>query len=187
MSFIGVISIIVTTGFTIAETTPSKTTTEKTTPTTTTPTKTPTSNTKTGVAESASSIKVLIVTDTGSKTYHDFPKVQQWTLQQALSDRTSPQLQLESVPSTDKEYLYDLVKRKFANDPKIPEFDVFLEATTKDNKKVVTTKYAACAIDQYWLWTDTDEQEYRFLKSDIIEPREQFFLKCKGYSINPTK
>ncbi len=127
------------------------------------------------------------MTDTGSKTYHDFPRIRQWTLQQAFSDRTSPQLQLESVPSTDKSYLYDLVKRKFANDPKIPLFDVLLEATTKDNKVVVTTKYSECVIDQYWLWTDTDEQEYRFLKSDTIEPREQLFLKCRGYSINPTK
>lgn len=175
-------SIIVTTGFTIAETTPVKTPSA-----TTTPVKTPTSNSKSGDGEPATTIKVLIVTDTGMSTYHDFPKIQQWTQQQAFSDRTSPQLQLDSVPSSDKSYLYDLVKRKFANDPKIPEFNVFLEATTKDNKIIVTTKYSQCTIDQYWLWTNTDEQEYRFLKSDNIEPREQFFLKCKGYSINPKK
>ena len=178
---IGIVSIIVTTGFTIAETTPAKTT-EKTPPA-----KEQTSNSKSGVGEPAITIKVAIVTDTGMRTYHDFPKIQQWTLQQAFSDRKTPQLQLDSVPSTDKAYLYDMVKRKFENDPKIPEFDVFLEATTKDNKVVVTTKYTQCAIDQYWLWTNTDEQEYRFLKSDNIEPREQFFLKCKGYAINPTK
>ena len=178
---IGIVSIIVTTGFTIAETTPAKTT-EKTPPA-----KEQTSNSKSGVGEPAITIKVAIVTDTGMRTYHDFPKIQQWTLQQAFSDRKTPQLQLDSVPSTDKAYLYDMVKRKFENDPKIPEFDVFLEATTKDNKVVVTTKYTQCAIDQYWLWTNTDKEQYRFLKSDSIEPREQFFLKCKGYAINPTK
>jgi len=199
LAIIGVISIIVTTGFTIAETTytkisygmptPAITTPAKTTPTIIPPSKAPvaTSNIKSEEGEPATSIKVLIVTSEGKKTYHNFQNIQQWTLQQAHSDRTSPQLQLESVPSTDKAYLYDMIKRKFENDPKIPEIEVYLEATTKDNQKIVTAKYSGCMIDQYWLWTDTDEQQYRFLKSDNIEPREQFFLKCKGYFINPIK
>jgi len=190
---IGVISIIATTGFTIAETSPVKTTPVKTTSTTpptiitspvTPPTKIPTSNIKSSDVESATSIKTTIVTSTGLRTEHNFQKVIQWTLQQAHSDRSSPQLELDSIPSMDKGYLYDMVKRKFENDPKISDVVIFLDAITKDNKTIVSTKYSGCQIDQYWLWTDTDKEQYRFSKADAIEPHEQFFFKCTGYSVN---
>jgi hypothetical protein len=181
LAIIGIISIIVTTGFTIAETTPAKTT-EKTTPA-----KTPTSNIKPGDGESATSIRVTFVTSTGERISYNIQKVVQWVQLQVYSDRKSPQLELDSTPSTDKTFLYDMVKRKFEGDAKATDPDIILEAITKDNKVIITTKYVSCAVDQYWLWTDTDEQQYRFLKSDNIEPREQFFFKCKGYSINPTK
>ncbi|MDH3312426.1 MAG: hypothetical protein OEM28_04660 [Nitrosopumilus sp.] len=144
--------------------------------------KTSTSNHESYGDESKSTIKVFIMTNTGQKTYRDFHIVQ-WT--NAYPDKLSPRLVLDSTPSIDKEYLYNMVKQKFENDGNIDSVDILLEATSKDSSVIVRTKYVGCEIDQYWLGTNIPDTQAQDLKSNSMEYYEQFFFKCENYSVNP--
>lgn len=132
----------------------------------------------------ATSIKVLIKTDNGKKAYYDFPRVEQWLQRQAYGDKVEPNLLLEGVPSTDKAYLYDMIKGKsiggYTN-----TLDVILETITKSNKVIVSVKYTGCKIDQYWLYMNVDKTQYNYLGTNAPEPREQYYIKCIGYFVNP--
>ena len=133
--------------------------------------------------EGTTSIKVFIITNTGEKKSHNFQKIIQWT-QQAYPNRLTPQLELDSIPGSDKEYLYNMVKQKFENNEHIDNVDILLEVISKDNTVIVRTYYTSCEIDQYWLVTDNKIQSPD-VKSNNLDPHEQFFFKCKDYSVNP--
>lgn len=77
-----------------------------------------------------------------------------------------------------------MVRQKFENDTNIDSLDIFLEATSKDDMIIISTKYVGCKIDQYWICTNIFDTKTHDLKLNNMEPYEQFFFKCEEYSFN---
>jgi len=80
--------------------------------------------------------------------------------------------------------LYNLVKQKFENDTSKDVIDIFLEITSKDNTVIFNIEYIGCEIDNYVLGLNDNEPHTQSIESDNIIPYEQFFFKCKEYSVN---
>ena len=91
-----------------------------------------------------------------------------------------PQFELESIPSKDKKPFYELVT-KYQKGPKPQPFTVNIDIIAGDGSVIETLNYEKCEISAYWVFSDDNEQSYRFAKNDGIEIRDATDFLCTGY------
>ena len=87
---------------------------------------------------------------------------------------------LESLPSTDKEWLYQLFA-KYVNPGKIPEeFDVTVEVYTGDETLLQTWGYNKCERENYELYLDDSIVYYKFHEKWQSEIKDRIIFVCAG-------
>ena len=96
---------------------------------------------------------------------------------------TQPIFWLRSLPSADKQVIYNLVD-KYVNAGKKPtQFDVRVDVLAGDGTLIQSWKYTKCDIFDYSTYIDSNKDEYRYGKSDKIEIRELLVIGCAGFSL----
>jgi len=95
----------------------------------------------------------------------------------------TPAFILQSLPSKDKQLLYDLVNKYIDATSTLGPFDVTVEVLAGDSEIIQTWEYRRCGINDYTTFVDTNKEEYRFSDTDDIEIRELFVIACSGFSI----
>jgi hypothetical protein len=99
-------------------------------------------------------------------------------------DEGKKQFYLESLPSKDKEWLYQLFS-KYVNPGKIPEpFDVDVDVLTGDGRVLQTWEYNDCERTDYQLFLDDGLLIYKFHEKWQSEMKDRSFLACNGLSLN---
>ena len=95
-----------------------------------------------------------------------------------------PAFLLRSMPSNDKAPIYDLVDR-FVNAGSTPTpFFVNVEVIAGDGTVIQTWEYRRCAVVDYAVFVNDEEDEYRFGDKDEAEIRDVLVVECAGFSLN---
>jgi hypothetical protein len=95
-------------------------------------------------------------------------------------DSKSKQFYLESLPSKDKQWLYDLTSR-YINPGKIPElFEVTIEVISDDGTILQTWDYGQCEISNYDVYLDDSLLNYKYHDRWQSEIRDRTFFNCGG-------
>ena len=95
-----------------------------------------------------------------------------------------PAFLLRSLPSDDKAPIYDLVDR-FVNAGSTPTpFFVNVEVIAGDGTVIQTWEYRRCAVVDYAVFVNDEEDEYRFSDKDEAEIRDVLVVECAGFSLN---
>jgi len=95
-------------------------------------------------------------------------------------DSSSKQFYLESLPSKDKQWLYDLAS-KYINPGKIPEhFEVTVEVVSGDGTILQTWEYSKCEISNYDIYLDDSLLNYKYHERWQSEIRDRTFFDCSG-------
>jgi len=95
----------------------------------------------------------------------------------------TPLFILRSLPSLDKQIIYDLVN-KYVRAGKSPEpFDVSVDILTGDGDMLQSWQYRKCDVLDYSTYVDSDKDTYRFGKSDKAEIRELILFGCAGFHL----
>lgn len=97
-------------------------------------------------------------------------------------DKT-PAFILQSLPSKDKELLYDVVNMYVNAGAKPVQFDVEVDVISGDGESIQTWEYRKCDVNDYATFTETNKEEYRFVDSNDMEIRELFVFACSGFSL----
>jgi hypothetical protein len=93
-------------------------------------------------------------------------------------DSSSKQFYLESLPSKDKAWLYEIASM-YINTGKIPEpFEVFIEVITGDGTTIQTWEYDRCEITNYDVYLDDSLLNYKYHERWQSEIRERTFFDC---------
>lgn len=95
-------------------------------------------------------------------------------------DSSSKQFYLESLPSKDKQWLYDLASM-YINPGKIPElFEVTIEIVSGDETTIQTWEYGKCEISNYDIYIDDSLLNYKYHDKWQSEIRDRTFFDCGG-------
>lgn len=89
-----------------------------------------------------------------------------------------PSFTLYSLPSPDKQPVYEVVERYLDHQYAIPDFFVDVEILTGSGDVLQTWKYEKCKIVDYWVYSNTDKTRYNFSDTDGIEIRDGMTLSC---------
>lgn len=100
-----------------------------------------------------------------------------------------PEFQLVDLPSKDKAQFYQLVSAALVtaqnnNGEIAPIFDTRIDVTTGDGTLLYTLEYDQCQISTYWLYADSNKQDYRIASEDQMEYREVTNFVCEGYHMD---
>ena len=99
-------------------------------------------------------------------------------------DSKSKQFYLESLPSKDKQWLYD-VASMYINPGKIPElFEVTVEVVSGDGNILQIWEYDECEISNYDLYLDDSLLNYKFHDRWQSEIRDRVIFDCSGLKLN---
>jgi len=98
---------------------------------------------------------------------------------------TNPKLQLEGIPSTDKEPFYRHAERIFDKKTVIDQIDIEIDIIAKDSSLIERLEYKNCRLTGYWVYVNDQKDEYRFGKADKPELREVLNFDCGEYRIRP--
>jgi len=91
---------------------------------------------------------------------------------------------IESLPSNDKEWFYQLLA-KYVNPGKIPEeFDVAVEVFSGDNTLLQTWEYNQCERDNYGLYLDDSIVFYKFNEKWQSELNDGIIFEYVGLEFN---
>jgi len=104
-----------------------------------------------------------------------------------ISSLSAGQFQLESTPSKDKKIFYDLVSKYINPNQKPSQVDVNIDVITGDGKTLETLQYSRCVIISYFVYTNTNKEEYRLSNTDGPELRDVTSFLCEGFHIVVTK
>ena len=89
---------------------------------------------------------------------------------------------LESLPSKDKDWLYDLLSR-YINPGPIPQpMDITIELFSGDNSLLQTWDYNDCQRDSYELYLDESLLVYKFHEKWQSEIKDRMMFSCTGLS-----
>lgn len=117
----------------------------------------------------------------GEKTFYSFSSIVEFPAGQTFS-RSSPRIQLESVPSTDKTQFYKVVSEALSGKEQ-KKISLFIDIITPNGKVIETLQYIDCQITAHWVYTNTNKLEHRYIKADVPEMREITDFLCNGYKI----
>jgi hypothetical protein len=101
-----------------------------------------------------------------------------------LLDEGNKQFYLESLPSKDKEWLYQLFSR-YVNPGKIPEpFDVDIDVITGDGRVLQTWQYDDCERTDYQLFLEDGLLIYKLHEKWQSEIKDRSIFACAGLNLN---
>ena len=89
-----------------------------------------------------------------------------------------PSFRLNSLPSPDKQPVYEVVERYLDHQYAIPDFFVDVEILTGNGDVLQTWKYEKCKIVDYVVYNNTSKTQYNFSGTDGIEIRDEMVLSC---------
>jgi len=117
-------------------------------------------------------------------TFSKFSAIEQDNLPFLLPDNTfkkkTAMFYLESLPSSDKEWFYQLLER-YVNAGKIPEeFDVAIEVFSGDDTLLQTWEYENCERNNYELYLDESILYYKFHEKWQSELKDRTIFECRG-------
>ena len=91
---------------------------------------------------------------------------------------------LESLPSKDKEWMYQLFSR-YINPGSVPEeFDVTVDVVAGDGTILQTWEYADCERTDYQLFLDEGLLLYKYHEKWQSEIKDRSFFTCAGFKLN---
>ena len=100
-------------------------------------------------------------------------------------DRSSKAFYLESLPSTDKTWYYELASR-YVNAP-IPEpFNVTVEVKDGAGDVLQVWEYRNCELADFVSYYDDNLMAYKFHEKWQSEIRDRSLFSCAGFSFNST-
>ena len=122
------------------------------------------------------------------KTLNTFSKFVPITNENLVPDNPlgerAPQFYLESLPSKDKEWLYQLFSR-YINPGSIPEeFDVTVDVVAGDGTILQTWDYRDCERTDYQLLLDEGFLFYKYHEKWQSEIKDRSFFTCDGLKLN---
>jgi len=95
-------------------------------------------------------------------------------------DSSSKQFYLESLPSKDKEWLYEIASG-YINPGKIPEeFKVTIEVVSGDDEILQTWEYRECEMTNYDIFLDDGLLNYKFHEKWQSELQDRSTFDCGG-------
>jgi len=105
---------------------------------------------------------------------------------------TGPQFQLVDLPSKDKAQFYQLISASIQllgindnnNYETNPVFDVYVDLITGDGTLLYTLEYDQCQANAYWVYSDSNKEDYRMASEDQSEYREVTNFICQGYHLD---
>lgn len=96
----------------------------------------------------------------------------------------TPQFYLAGLPSKDKQNVYRLVD-EYVNPGRPPStYDIQVDLVSGDGETIQTWDYRKCDMQDYIVYLDTSELNYRYGEKDDSEFREVILWECAGFSIN---
>ena len=99
-------------------------------------------------------------------------------------DSSDKQFYLESLPSKDKAWLYELASM-YINPGKIPElFEVTIEMVSGDGEILQTWEYGKCKITNYDVYLEDGLLNYKFHEKWQSEIRDRTIFDCAGLKLN---
>jgi len=91
---------------------------------------------------------------------------------------------LESLPSKDKEWYYELLSR-YINPGKIPEpFDITVEIFTASDDLIQVWDYGDCVRNNYEIFLDDNLLSLKLHKKWDSEIKDRTFFQCEGLKLN---
>ena len=117
--------------------------------------------------------------------------VQNYRTTPRISSNVESQFQLVDLPSKDKTQFYQLVSTSIQilgtnnNNQEInPVFDTKIDLITGDGTLLYTLEYDQCQVNAYWVYDDSNKQDYRMASEDQSEYREVTNFVCQGYHLD---
>lgn len=117
--------------------------------------------------------------------------VQNYRTAPRISSNVESQFQLVDLPSKDKARFYQLVSTSIQilgtnnNNQEInPVFDTKIDLITGDGTLLYTLEYNQCQVNAYWVYDDSNKQDYRMASEDQSEYREVTNFICQGYHLD---
>lgn len=117
--------------------------------------------------------------------------IQNYRTAPRISNNVESQFQLVDLPSKDKARFYQLVSTSIQilgtnnNNQEInPVFDTKIDLITGDGTLLYTLEYNQCQVNAYWVYDDSNKQDYRMASEDQSEYREVTNFICQGYHLD---
>ena len=99
-------------------------------------------------------------------------------------DSSNKQFYLESLPSKDKQWLYNLASM-YINPGKVPElFEVSIDVVSGGEEILQTWEYDECEIKNYDMYLDDSLLNYKFHDMWQSEIRDRTIFECAGLKLN---
>ena len=95
----------------------------------------------------------------------------------------NPVFSLYSLPSDDKQPIYDLVTKYVKPGAKPRPFEVHVEVLNEQREIIQQWSYFKCDIVDYTTYVDNNKRTYRFTTIEGPEIRDATIFKCSGYTI----
>lgn len=91
-------------------------------------------------------------------------------------------LELESLPSTDKQQFYEILVKPSINPGKKPEpFDINVKFLTGNGDTIQIWKYTFCRINSYTPYLDENLSKIKFVGAYVSEMRDKTAFSCDGF------
>jgi hypothetical protein len=102
-------------------------------------------------------------------------------------DNDVKQFYLESLPSKDKDWYYNL-SSQYINPGKTPEsFNVTVEVLAASDDVIQVWNYDSCTQSNYEIFLDENVLTYKFHKKWDAEIKDRSFFSCEGLNLNDSK
>jgi hypothetical protein len=99
-------------------------------------------------------------------------------------DDTTKQFYLESLPSKDKDWYYELLSQ-YINPGKTPEpFNISVQVLAGNESLIQEWNYSECTRSNYELFLDDSLLTYKFHQKWDSEIKDRTFFECVGLSLN---
>jgi len=116
------------------------------------------------------------------QSFYSFSKIVEFGETVSFSN---PKLHLESIPSVDKEPLYRYIEDVLERRANLESLDISIDIIAKDGSIIETLEYTNCELEDYFVYVNDREDQYRFGKADKMEIREVTNFDCGDYSVRP--
>jgi len=94
-------------------------------------------------------------------------------------------LELESLPSIDKQWFYDNIISRSINIGKKPQpFDIDVDIVTGDSHVLQTWQYRKCEVVEYTPFLDENLVRLKFVGDFVSEIRERVVFGCDGFHVD---
>jgi len=118
----------------------------------------------------------------GDHSFYSFSKIVEFGETVSFSN---PKLQFESIPSVDKAPLYAYIEDVLEKRSNLDSLNISVDIIAKDGSIIETLVYTNCKLEDYWVYVNDREDQYRFGKADKMEIREVTNFDCGDYRVRP--